>query len=35
MEDLDDFAAAPGAQQKEKLAELTPLAAEASAQVKR
>jgi len=35
MEDLDDFAAAPGAQQKEKLAELTPLVAEASAQVKK
>jgi hypothetical protein len=35
MEDLDDFAAAPGAQQKEKLAELTPLVAEVSAQVKK
>jgi hypothetical protein len=35
MEDLDEFAAAPGAQQKEKLAELTPLVAEASAQVKK
>jgi photosystem II stability/assembly factor-like uncharacterized protein len=35
MEDLDDFAAAPGAQQKEKLAELTPLVADASAQVKK
>jgi photosystem II stability/assembly factor-like uncharacterized protein len=35
MEDLDDFAAAPGAQQKEKLAELTPLVAEASAQVEK
>jgi hypothetical protein len=35
MEDLDDFAAAPGAQQKEKLAALTPLVAEASAQVKK
>jgi photosystem II stability/assembly factor-like uncharacterized protein len=34
MEDLDDFAAAPGAQQKEKLAELTPLVADASTQVK-
>ena len=35
MEDLDAFAAAPGGQQKEKLAELTPLVSEASAQVKR
>jgi hypothetical protein len=35
MEDLDDFAAAPGAQQKEKLAELAPLVADASAQVKK
>jgi hypothetical protein len=35
MEDLDDFAAAPGGQQKEKLAELTPLVAEASVQVKK
>jgi hypothetical protein len=35
MEDLDDFAAAPGAQQKEKLAELTPLVTDASAQVKK
>ena len=35
MEDLDEFAAAPGAQQKEKLAELTPLVADASAQVKK
>jgi photosystem II stability/assembly factor-like uncharacterized protein len=33
MEDLDDFAAAPGGQQKEKLAELTPLVSDASAQV--
>jgi len=32
MEDLDGFAAAPGAPAKEKLAELTPLVAEASAQ---
>jgi hypothetical protein len=35
LEDLDDFAAAPGGQQKEKLAELTRLVAEASAQVKK
>ena len=35
MEDLDAFAAAPGGQQKEKLAELTPLVSEASAQVKK
>jgi photosystem II stability/assembly factor-like uncharacterized protein len=35
MEDLDDFAAAPGAQQKEKLAQLVPLVADASAQVKK
>jgi photosystem II stability/assembly factor-like uncharacterized protein len=35
MEDLDDFAAAPGGQQKEKLAELTPLVAEASSAVKK
>src|SRR5579863_9716726 len=35
MGDLDDFAAAPGGQQKEKLAELTPLVLEASAQVKK
>jgi predicted transcriptional regulator len=35
MGDLDDFAAAPGGQQKEKLAELTPLVSEASAQVKK
>jgi hypothetical protein len=33
MEDLDDFAAAPGGQQKEKLAELTPLVSDASAHV--
>ena len=35
MEDLDEFAAAPGGQQKEKLAELTPLVASASAEVKK
>ena len=35
MGDLDDFAAAPGGQQKEKLAELTPLVSEASGQVKK
>ena len=35
MEDLDDFAAAPGSQQKEKLAELPPLVSDASAQVKK
>ena len=35
MQDLDGFAAAPGGQQKEKLAELTPLVADASAQVKK
>jgi photosystem II stability/assembly factor-like uncharacterized protein len=35
LEDLDDFAAPPGLQQKEKLAELTPLVAEASAEVKK
>ncbi len=35
LDDLDGFSAAPGAQQKEKLAELTPLVAEASAQVKK
>jgi photosystem II stability/assembly factor-like uncharacterized protein len=35
MQDLDEFAAAPGGQQKEKLAELTPLVANASAQVKK
>jgi photosystem II stability/assembly factor-like uncharacterized protein len=33
--DLDGFAAAPGGQQKEKLAELTPLVNDASAQVKK
>jgi photosystem II stability/assembly factor-like uncharacterized protein len=35
MQDLDEFAAAPGGQQKEKLAELVPLVAAASAQVKK
>jgi photosystem II stability/assembly factor-like uncharacterized protein len=35
MENLDDFAAAPGGQQKEKLAELIPLVSDASAQVKK
>ena len=35
MADLDDFAAAPGGQQKEKLAELTPLVVDGSAQVKK
>ena len=35
MQDLDEFAAAPGGQQKDKLAELTPLVSEASAQVKK
>jgi photosystem II stability/assembly factor-like uncharacterized protein len=35
MQDLDGFAAAPGGQQKEKLAELTPLVADASGQVKK
>jgi len=35
LEDLDGFVAAPGGQQKDKLAELTPLASEASAQVKK
>jgi hypothetical protein len=34
LNDLDGFAAAPGGQQKEKLAELTPLVSEASAAVK-
>jgi hypothetical protein len=33
--DLDGFAAAPGGQQKEKLAELIPLVSEASAQAKK
>jgi predicted transcriptional regulator len=35
LEDLDGFVAAPGSQQKDKLAELTPLVNEASAQVKK
>jgi photosystem II stability/assembly factor-like uncharacterized protein len=35
LQDLDGFAAAPGGQQKDKLAELTPLVADASAQVKK
>jgi hypothetical protein len=35
LEDLDGFAAAPGGQQKEKLAELTLLVNDASAQVKK
>jgi hypothetical protein len=35
LQDLDGFAAAPGGQQKEKLAELGPLVADASAQVKK
>lgn len=35
MGDLDDFAAAPGGQQKEKLTELTALVADGSAQVKK
>ena len=35
LQDLDGFAAAPGGQQKEKLAELTPLVNDASAQVKK
>jgi len=35
MGDLDDFAAAPGGQQKEKVAELAPLVSDASAQVKK
>src|SRR6267378_2927400 len=34
LQDLDGFAAAPGGQQKEKLAELGPLVSDASAQVK-
>jgi len=34
-DDLDGFAAAPSAHQKEKLAELTPLVNDASAQVKK
>jgi hypothetical protein len=35
LDDLDGFAAAPSGHQKEKLAELTPLVADASAQVKK
>jgi len=35
LADLDGFVAAPGGQQKEKLAELTPLVSEASTQVKK
>jgi photosystem II stability/assembly factor-like uncharacterized protein len=35
LADLDGFVAAPGGQQKEKLAELAPLVSEASAQVKK
>jgi hypothetical protein len=35
LDELDGFAAAPGGQQKEKLAELAPLVSEASAQVKK
>jgi photosystem II stability/assembly factor-like uncharacterized protein len=35
LADLDGFVAAPDGQQKEKLAELTPLVSEASAQVKK
>jgi len=35
LEDLDGFVAAPGGQQKEKLAELTPEISDASAQVKK
>jgi hypothetical protein len=35
LDDLDGFAAAPSAPQKEKLAELTPLVNDASAQVKK
>ena len=35
LADLDGFAAAPGGQQKEKMAELTPLVSDASAQVKK
>ena len=35
LQDLDEFAAAPGGQQREKLAELTPLVADASGQVKK
>jgi hypothetical protein len=35
LQDLDGFAAAPGGQQKEKLAELGPLVSDASAQLKK
>jgi photosystem II stability/assembly factor-like uncharacterized protein len=35
LEDLDEFAAAPGGQQREKLAELTTLVSAASAEVKK
>jgi photosystem II stability/assembly factor-like uncharacterized protein len=35
MQDLDEFAAAPGGQQKEKLAELTSFVASASSEVKK
>jgi hypothetical protein len=35
MEDIDDFAAAPGQQQSEKIAELKPQVSDASAQVKK
>ena len=35
MQNLDEFAAAPGGQQKDKLTELTPLVSDASAQVKK
>jgi uncharacterized coiled-coil protein SlyX len=35
LQDLDGFSAAPGGQQKEKLAELAPLVSDASAQVKK
>jgi hypothetical protein len=35
LRELDGFWAAPGGQQKEKLAELTPLVSDASAQVKK
>jgi hypothetical protein len=35
LEDLDGFVAAPGRQQKDKLAELAPMVSEASAQVKK
>ncbi len=35
LENLDEFVAAPGGRQKEKLAELAPLVSDASAQVKK